>query len=205
VTEARIECLCADFKVPDLGLALVKGQIVWVDAEKARGSADLRHAKQIKAVSVSWRERCGVARNKVPVWVGKARVRELHQAKGGSPKPEVISPSPPARKPAVTAEPVRDLVHDLRQVVREEIRNALAAQPVQVPAQEIDLDKMIDTFVAPQVDDTAPVFIPKAVTLDDASIAVATQVASGEQVDAASSALKASKAGAKKPLQKKKE
>jgi len=55
--EARIECLCGSYTLSDLGFALTKGQIVYMDAPKARGSQDLQRAWRVKAVAIKYVER----------------------------------------------------------------------------------------------------------------------------------------------------
>ena len=55
--EARVECVCGNIGLPDLGLTLTKGQTVYMDAPKARASKDLQRAWKAKAVGIKYVER----------------------------------------------------------------------------------------------------------------------------------------------------
>ena len=55
--EARVECQCTRIALPDLGISMTKGMVVFMDADKARASEDLQRAWRIKAVLVKFVER----------------------------------------------------------------------------------------------------------------------------------------------------
>lgn len=55
--EACIQCLCREFHVADLNLSLKQGQIVYLDAARARGSMDLKRAWRVNAVAIKYVER----------------------------------------------------------------------------------------------------------------------------------------------------
>jgi len=60
--EARVECLCAEYQLPEFNLVLRKGDVKWLPESSARKSKALALAKRIRAVSVRWEERCQVAK-----------------------------------------------------------------------------------------------------------------------------------------------
>lgn len=55
--EACIQCLCREFLVADLNLSLKQGQIVYLDAAKAKASMDLKRAWRVNAVAIKYVER----------------------------------------------------------------------------------------------------------------------------------------------------
>lgn len=62
--EAHIRCMARRHMISDLDLRLVEGQTVILPEKQAKGSADLRHAKQIGAVSVVYVQRAKVTKPK---------------------------------------------------------------------------------------------------------------------------------------------
>lgn len=215
--EARIECMCHTYTVPDLGLALVSGQVMWLPEDKARASADLRHAKNIGAVSVQYRARCQVARPTLPVWIGNKRkigfppdgppVREVPTP---APEPVILSPEEILRK---ATEEMRKIVRDemsgrsaetapqnapdlskvmdeLRQIVRDEIRSGVVLAPTQVNAADRGEGVASDE----------PVFIPSDLgTAQVTQIDVAATNTDAGDTASAAEALKAAKRTRRNP------
>ena len=64
--EARVECLCAEFNLPDINLQLRRNDVFWVAEDVARSSADLRMALRSGAVAVLYTRRCAVHRSPPP-------------------------------------------------------------------------------------------------------------------------------------------
>lgn len=56
--ETRITCLCPQIALPDLGLTLTKGQVVYLAPEKAAKSRDLALARQYQGVRQEEVTRC---------------------------------------------------------------------------------------------------------------------------------------------------
>jgi hypothetical protein len=66
MTELRVECVADRAELPDLGLSLRRGQVVWVPVDSVAKSACLRALQDIHAVSVVSAQRCSVMRNPPP-------------------------------------------------------------------------------------------------------------------------------------------
>lgn len=64
--EARVECLCVEFNLPDINLQLRRNDVFWVAEDVARSSADLRMAVRSGAVAVLYTRRCAVHRSPPP-------------------------------------------------------------------------------------------------------------------------------------------
>ena len=79
--EARLECRCGRIMLPDLDLEMVRGQVMFMDASKAKGSQDLHRAWLAKAVSLKYVERFRERREVSPV---------SHQAS----RPKPVAPPP---------------------------------------------------------------------------------------------------------------
>jgi len=122
--EARIECLCAEFKINDLGLDLVRGQVKWVSEVRAKASAELRHARQIKAVSVRYEKRGEtVDPSRRVQWIhGKGRRKPPVQR----PTRAAVAP-PPAPPPPAPPAPPKMSEDDVRRITREEMHKALSS------------------------------------------------------------------------------
>ncbi len=64
--EARVECLCVEFNLPDINLQLRRNDVFWVAEDVARSSSDLRMAVRSGAVAVLYTRRCAVHRSPPP-------------------------------------------------------------------------------------------------------------------------------------------
>jgi len=73
--EAEITCLCLSIRLADLDLPLFKGQTVYVDAERAKGSKDLEMARRGNGVRVRYVERCVEYRKPEPSPNSRVRIR----------------------------------------------------------------------------------------------------------------------------------
>lgn len=195
MTEARVECLCTTYNIPELGLELRKGDVAWVAEGRARTSEELAIAKRAGAISVRWEERCTVSRSPTPPFLKR--------------RPAVPSFASPAAAPVVDhAEVASKTAEALRDVVRQELQEALKGLSV---GQKTDVDA-IGAAVrqalagagrgdvrAPVIGSDAPVFIPTKITSDDTktSINVTTETSGSSSVEDAAAMLKAARAGRK--------
>lgn len=221
MTEARVECVCKEYHLPELGLVLHEGQVVWLDPVVARKSPQLTQARRAGAVQVRWVARCEVAkqfppaRGPAPTWLKRRTRIPL----GGTPEPAPSAvPADPDAAVRQAAAATRDM---LRDVVREEVRAALEARPVGTTTMTVgvDADQIREavlsalssvSVVAPQgtrttsqagaVDGADPVFIPTGIvpTGDKSAITVNAETSSSGGVDDASAALKAARGGSKR-------
>lgn len=210
MTEARIECTCAEYHLPELGLVLRRGQVVWVDESKAKRSRQLTQAVRARAVQVKWVARCEVAKpvpptpTPVPPWLR----RKPRVAPVATPNAE----ESPRTPDGVTLDQVRE-------VVREEVQRALL--PVHPAAAVVDLDAIegvvrrtmsgfISSLPAGAAASTSkpptlagtpdPVFIPSGIVPTDtkSAITVDAETTGASVVDDASAALKAARGGSKR-------
>ena len=199
--EAQITCLCNAIALPDLGLALVKGETAFVDAQDASRSKDLLRAKMAKGVRVTLIER--------------VRQRRLPEVLPRRPPPPPPPPSVihPTVRPGASATPrvqpqdplIVQAVIDMdgiRKVVREEVTGAVREAilkgmgPVSVSYQ-MGVDKAV-----PGADHTAktPTFIPTGIVKSDskAEIAVEASETDASGIEAAAKALKGRKRSPRK-------
>jgi len=126
--EARIECQCNRIGLPDLSLVLVKGQVVYMDAPKAKGSRDLQRAWQASAVSIKYVE----------------RFRERREAEIKHPLYQRGSVSMVAAPP----EPLEEKVHDILLVDPGEIAARVVQELAKNPVQLEQLQALEDRVVA---------------------------------------------------------
>ena len=99
MSEARIECRCADFNLADLKIKVRRGDIIWVDWARADKSEDLKRAINSGAVTMRQVDRCRNTRPAVP----EAKKVVVPVA----PQP-VLPPKPPEPEP-----PKEDVLDDL--------------------------------------------------------------------------------------------
>lgn len=225
MTEARVECLCPEYRIPDLGLTLYRGQVEWVDAERARRSKHLADAQRAGAVQVRWAARCEVSKpapppsaSPVPPWLARRR-RVLPET------PPPVAPQEVARR-ATEAEASRTR-DALRDVVREEVQKALgnlrppeattvkvSIDPDQVrdavlsalaaaPQRELVVGAPVPSRVPappPLASAAEPVFIPTGIVPAEAkaAIAVEAETSGSAAVDDAAAALKAARGTARR-------
>ena len=198
--EAEITCLCLSIRLADLDLPLFKGQTVYVDAERAKGSKDLEMARRGNGVRVRYVERCVEYRKPEPSPNSRVRIRH--------PVPAVpVRPPQPASDFDVgaLAKHLRDQLegfvgHPLnteqtRKIIREEITSALGpmleslVRPLQTISQDLKSGRV-------RGQEDGLVFIPDQILGGadiQADISVDQDEADSDSVDAAVKALKAAK------------
>jgi len=206
--EAQIKCLCPDYRIPDLGLVLTFGQVVYVPEDKARQSQELRLATKVRAVEVRWGSRCEVSKAPAPPWL-KRKARNF-----------------PTQEPTVTHEEIerrakeaarREVGESLRDIIREELQQAMksmvAAPPTvthvtgadpeaivaAVRAALGDRAPMSGAARAPKVSDE-PLFIPTGIvpTETKGAVEIPSETSSGEDVADTAAALKAARGRTRK-------
>jgi hypothetical protein len=192
--EARIECLCPEYRIADMGLILRRGESVWVSAESARSSVELLLAVRSGAVSVLYARRCLVSRSPSPPNVRMNRAQRSGRAipwvVQAPVPPEPAAPSAPAAPaaPAVDAGAIEDAI--ARGVSRaiEGLIKSGALVPGGRPSGPV-------AGPAPTVAGDAPVYIPSNIvpTGDAATITVAQTSSGGADLDEAAAALKATR------------
>jgi len=210
--EARIECLAVKYRLPKLGFSLKKGDVEFVPEETARNSKELKSARLAGAVSVRYIERCKVAKNPDPIKHIPPSVRMSRPNMGGMLMKPPLPPSPqdpPEEKvQSVSAD-------EVRRIIREEMRAALAETPSQTVVNNVvDTEAIVAAFAStpgfmvPQttgtVDPDVPVYIPTDIVNKDAKTDIQTEKASSEAdgVDAAAAALKKAKPKKRTPRKK---
>lgn len=127
--EARIECLCSEFKINDLDLVLVRGDVRWVPKAKADASSELKHARSIKAVDVRFIKRGETVdpSRRVPWIHGKNKGRQPVK------RPDRSAPAP---APTSTETPASSLTaEEVRKITQEEMRKARAEMRAEVGAE----------------------------------------------------------------------
>ena len=56
--EVEVTCLCNMMRLPDIGQVMTKGQVLYLDRDKAEASEDLRVAWRAKGINVKYVTRC---------------------------------------------------------------------------------------------------------------------------------------------------
>lgn len=98
VTELRVECMADRAEMPDLGLSLRRGQVVWVPADSGAKSACLRALRDIRAVSVVSAQRCSAMRSPPPPSFRLARKGTTPRAQTSGPVPVVVQGGVPVEE-----------------------------------------------------------------------------------------------------------
>lgn len=192
MTEARVECLCTTYNIPELGLELRKGDVAWVTEGRARTSEELAIAKRAGAITVRWEERCIVSRSPTPPFLKR--------------RPAVPPFATPAAAPVVdhtevaskTAEALRDVVRqELQEVLKGFVGQKLDADAIGAAVRQALAPAGRGDVRAPVIGSDAPVFIPTKITSDDTktSINVTTETSVSSSVEDAAAMLKAARAG----------
>lgn len=97
MTELRVECMADRAELPDLGLSLRRGQVVWVPADSVAKSACLRALRDIHAVSVVSAQRCSVMRSPPPPSFRLSRKPSLQRVQT-NPAPVVVQGGVPVEE-----------------------------------------------------------------------------------------------------------
>lgn len=229
--EARVECLCNEYTLPELGLKLVKGDVVWLEKGLARSSRELRLAQRNRALSVRWESRCEVSRAPAPPWL-KRKVRAFPRG----PTPEAVETPPPLPREPVTPAPrpadvdtaeiarlaAEAAKAELRGIVREELRSALQEMPTSTTLDASTIEAALRSALSgltlpaqPASRPTQegvpgpsePVFIPTGIVPSGsdakAAINVATEASADSSLDDAASALRAARGSSGRKRRKK--
>ena len=125
--EAQITCLCSMIRLADLGLVLMKGQVVYTDAQRAKSSKDLDVAAKANGVAVRYIERCQER-------VGDSRMSSLPE-NHPPPASKFIPPPEPEPEPevldldALTAKMKEGLCsrEDVERIVQMQVQKAVEA------------------------------------------------------------------------------
>lgn len=213
--EARIECAIREFLVPDLKLKLRKGQVVFVDADRARRSSDLEDARRVGAVRVRFVERARMTKKPPkapPRSPPPPNVRLSRKVRRTTP---VLDPTPAA---SVDMDEVRRVAREAAEEgtakgVEEGIRRALDSY-VSQPTNAVTTENLKAALVevlgglnlggggAPAAAPSSktkgpdePVFIPKDIVSkgDKTELNVGSESSDAGDLDAAAAALKAAK------------
>jgi len=207
--EARVKCLCPDYRLAELGLVLHFGDVVYVPADKARLSTELQLAEKVRAVEVRWGSRCEVSKSPVPPWL-KRKNRTFT-----TPEPTPVNHEDLERRAKEAAR--QEVGETIRDVVREEIQAALRSAGVSGQAP-VDTSAIVDAVrsalagvTVPQsrpqksaatseVSEAEPVFIPTGIvpTETKGAIEVPSETTSGADVADSSAALKAARGRTRK-------
>jgi len=164
--EARIVCLTNQYRIRDLKLDLVKGQVKFLSEAQALGSLDLQGAKLAGVIEFQWVERSKVIRppapNPLPV-VAKRR----DPLPAPPPPPAPVQYQPPAPAPPVmdrrvlqdmVAESVKAQLADLRLAIVGDIQAVLSQISV-APAASPTVRGTVASDGA-RYEEDIPLFIP---------------------------------------------
>lgn len=122
--EVRIECLCKEYEVEDLGLKFARGDVKWLPKAKADASSELKHAVRIKALDRREVDRGTKSPEEVPPWLRRRGTRPPVQRPRRAAPPPAAPPAPePAPAPAPKQEGLTQA--DIRRIAREEFTRAL--------------------------------------------------------------------------------
>jgi len=222
--EARIECVCSQIGLPDLDLSLTKGQVVHMDASKARRSKDLQRAWQAKAVTIKYIERFRKRREApVPrpihplVPVSRVAAPAVDQAPAGE---HILLVDPGEIAARVVQELGRGPVNEKVRVevgrqlkaledrlvarVSAAVLAAIQTMPVQVARPLPGVDRPTRAIVA-GIDDDVPVYVPSKIGDNNlkADLDLPSKRAEKGNVSEAAAALRAArKAGKKRRTEK---
>lgn len=187
--EAEITCECLAIGLPDLGLSLTKGMVVYIDADKARKSPDLQRAWKALGVSVKYVQRFRERRPELPA-SPPTPPASLPPAFIAAAAPEIpYHPDPPVLDvDALALQVVALLVPRLQVMVDAafaglQIVGGVPAKPPSGVAGKV------------VVGEDVPVFIPSKIGRDDLRPSVEVEATEGEAggVTDAVAALKAAR------------
>lgn len=175
--------------LPDLNLKLIQGQQVWLTPKQVQLSQDLKHAKQIGAVGIKWKERARVTKPPAPPAPPPQAPPHFRRLTPGQhrkidrdspPAPVVVHNIDPDQltktvKAAVAGEvskkmeEIKEQVEALKGDLAGQVAKVLAAQGQQIDQVMLEqaLSKALVGVQEAQVDapvssdEDAPVYIPK--------------------------------------------
>lgn len=207
--EARVTCTCTQIILPDLGVDLIQGQVIFIPEAQAKASEDLTRARHARAVSVHFVQRFTEQRSESP-----AAPAPVPPPPHPSTRP--VPPPPPALDPEDVADRVvqrlgltragggvgmaevraevgrqlTDLRAHLRADLRTELIEVLQAAGAEIPAGATK------TTAAPS--EPEPVFIPSRIGEDLKADIGVEEGTSTVGVSDAAAALRAARGGAGK-------
>ena len=192
--EARVECLCAEFNLPDIHLQLRRGDVVWVAEDEARSSADLRMAVRSGAIAVLYTRRCAVHRSPPPPHVRLPR----HTGKHFVPTSGVVRPvESPVAAPVAAAPTTVTIDHQsIEEAIARGVASAiqgLLASGAFVPAGSGGATVRGGNYGAPLVSTDDPVYLPSNLVPTDQGnmISVSETSSEGSDLNESAAALKA--------------
>lgn len=208
MTEARIECTCPEYRLPDLGLVMRQGDVEWVSEARAKASSTLTHAERIGAVEVRWEKRCTVSKDQIPPWLrrrGKAAPVKRPQRVEPVAAPALLTADEVAQiaREAAREAAGEQVASEVRKVlanvptltqadVEAALRNVLGNMPpASLPTAPIRVTHL-EGGVEP---DEVPVFIPSDLGQVDAVAEIEVQATESKSdgFDQAAEALRAAK------------
>ncbi len=212
--EAKIQCQCRLIALPDLGFdgekSLKNGQVLYMDAVKARASKDLQRAWKSRAVTIKYVERCRERREvpMAPSVFHRARSMVAAPQEPASPTHDILLVDPDAIAARVVAElgrsPIDEwvkvevarevqaledrLVTRITTAVLAGIQPLLSGAVLRTEAPSTSVGKV------PTVDNGVPVYVPSKIggTLK-ADLGLAPEKASHGGVSDAAAALRAAR------------
>ena len=194
--EAEIKCVSPSLQVPDLGLSLIRGQVIHLSEADARGSVDLTRLVRAGGVTVRYRER-----------VRERRERGQGATQAPTPARRFVQPLAPVVVPVQVVREVPAQVDEDRIV-----RRVAAEVMARMDTMQGDLTKVLSEALAgvslqatpmraadsrtaplPEEDDH-PMFIPEVIGGKESKAAISVESGKGGgSVDEATAALKAMK------------
>lgn len=188
--EAEITCDCPAIQLADLQMALTRGMVVYLDADKARKSLDVQRAVRARGITVKYVQR-----------YREKRPEPLHAPT----LPEPVTP--------ITFQMDRPLAGPDMEELAERVASRVTSQMTDVLNQALatlvrgnfprgdgvyhqPTSSKVAAITSPVVQDDIPVFIPSKIGRDDLQPAEvkATEGEAGSVLDAAA-ALKAARKG----------
>lgn len=218
--EAEILCQCSSIALPDVGCVgnrvLTKGQIIYMDANKARASVDLQRAWRAKAVAIKYVQRFQERREApLPHALFQTPAPRSMVAAPEEPEPQghdILLVDPDAIAARVVAELGRSPVNErvkvevARQIQELEDRlvarvaaAVLAAFRVEYPAGIATTRTLSETAGRVPVSGDVPVYVPSKIEGSlKADLGVEAEKAGDEAVSGAAAALRAAREAGKK-------
>lgn len=169
VIEAEVTCECPAIQLGDLGLALTRGMVVYLEADRARRSADLLRAARARGVSIRYVQRFRDRRPELPPPSHVPAVPSPVFLDPPQHREAVSSPAPPLNVEAI-AQRVAELLLPHLQGLFGQAPQMSATRPTNSPP---NVGKVV-------VSDDVPVFIPSRIGEEGMQATVTVVATSGE-------------------------
>ena len=203
--EVEVTCLCNMMRLPDIGQVMTKGQVLYLDRDKAEASEDLRVAWRAKGINVKYVTRCqervgADALTSIPTRRVPARVlpkRAVFVAE--QPPPEE---APEGQQAGVSREEVERIVREALSAQTAALLRALGEQAagirgdvsgaVQKAVSGLQIAPVGGIVQAGAREESFPVYIPDGLVNSDlkADVTVKQGKSEGGGVDDAAKALR---------------